>query len=118
MSAPRRLCALAALADGVATLIEQPGQPLEETLVVVRQGDRVAAFVNCCPHMGFSLDWKPERLVVGRGTYLRCIHHGAVFRIADGVCVAGPCERERLTSVPVEIIDGEVRLAAETATSA
>jgi len=118
VSAPRRLCALAALADGVATLIEQPGQPLEETLVVVRQGDRVAAFVNCCPHMGFSLDWKPERLVVGRGTYLRCIHHGAVFRIADGVCVAGPCERERLTSVPVEIIDGEVRLAAETATSA
>lgn len=118
MSAPRRLCALAALADGVATLIEQPGQPLEETLLVVRQGDRVAAFVNCCPHMGFSLDWKPERLVVGRGTYLRCIHHGAVFRIADGVCVAGPCERERLTSVPVEIVDGEVRLAVEPATSA
>jgi len=115
VSTSRRLCALAALADGRAVMIDQADQSLEQAVLLVRRGDQVAAFVNRCPHMGFTLDWKAERLVIGKGAFLRCVHHGAVFRIADGLCVEGPCESEALTPVAVEIVDGEVVLAAEPA---
>src|SRR3954470_3476975 len=112
MSAPRRLCALAALPQGQGHLVEAPSGQLEDALVLVRRGARVDAYVNKCPHMGFSLDWKTERIVLGDGKFLRCVHHGAVFRTDDGVCVAGPCLDERLAAVALEVVDGEVLLHA------
>jgi nitrite reductase/ring-hydroxylating ferredoxin subunit len=118
MSAPHGLCALAALPEGQAALIEAPGGLLEDALVLVRRGQRVDGYVNKCPHMGFSLDWKTERIVIGDGKFLRCVHHGAVFRVEDGVCVAGPCLDESLTKVALEIVDGEVRLSAEATCNA
>ena len=111
-TAPRRLCAFAALADGRATVIDDRDKPLEQSILLLRRGDRVAGFVNCCPHMGFTLDWKAERIVFDGGAFLRCVHHGAIFRSSDGLCVAGPCPGESLTPVLVEIVDGEVVLRA------
>ena len=113
MSAPRRLCAFATLPEGCATVIDDKTKPLEESIVLLRRGATVAGFVNCCPHMGFTLDWKPERIALDGGAFLRCVHHGAIFRSNDGFCVTGPCQGERLTPVAVEIVDGEVVLAAE-----
>ncbi len=110
MSAPRRLCAVAALPEGRVTLIDAPGAKLEETILLVRRGARIAGFVNHCPHMGFALDWKPERIGLDDGAFLRCIHHNAVFRVTDGVCVSGPCPGESLTQVALDIVDGEVVL--------
>ena len=118
MSAPRLPCPLSTLPEGRVVLIDAPGQPLEAALLIVRRGDQVVGFVNQCPHMGFTLDWKPERIALDGGAFLRCVHHNAVFRAADGVCVSGPCPGERLTPVPVEIVDGEVRLAAAPTASA
>ena len=105
---PRRLCALAALPDGRATVIDEPGSKLEDTILLVRRGDTITGFVNQCPHMGFALDWKAERIALDDGTHVRCIHHNAVFRVADGVCVSGPCPGERLTRVTLAIVDGDV----------
>jgi nitrite reductase/ring-hydroxylating ferredoxin subunit len=34
---------------------------------------------------------------------LMCAHHGAMYRIADGVCFDGPCEGARLMPIPVAI---------------
>ena len=42
---------------------------------------------------------------------LFCTGHGALFRPADGVCVAGPCEGEGLSPWPVEVRDGAVVVA-------
>ena len=109
----RRLCALAALPDGRATVIDEPGARLEETILLVRRGAHVAGFVNQCPHMGFALDWKAERIALDGGAFVRCIHHNAVFRVADGVCVSGPCPGERLTAVALEIDAGEVVLVGQ-----
>jgi nitrite reductase/ring-hydroxylating ferredoxin subunit len=108
MTAARRLCALADLPDGGVTLIDAPDQPLEDAVLLVRRGDAVLGFVNCCPHMGFTLDWKPARIALDGGAYLRCVHHGAIFRSADGVCIAGPCPGETLTPVALTVVEGEV----------
>src|SRR5262245_32269345 len=104
--ARRKLSDLATLADGRATVIDEPGAKLEETILLVRRGDAVAGFVNCCPHMGFALDWKAERIGLDGGTHVRCIHHNAIFRVADDVCVSGPCPGDSLTPVELEIVDG------------
>jgi nitrite reductase/ring-hydroxylating ferredoxin subunit len=112
VSAARRLCAFADLAEGRVTLIDAPDQPLQDAILLVRRGDRVFGFLNCCPHMGFTLDWKPERIALDGGAFLRCVHHAAVFRSTDGVCVAGPCPGESLTPVALEVVDGAVVLAA------
>ena len=118
MSAARTLCRLSAMPEGQAHLVEAPGGMLEDALVLVRRGTRVDGYLNKCPHMGFSLDWKTERIVLADGKVLRCVHHGALFRTDDGVCVAGPCLDERLTPVALEVVDGEVRLAEEAACNA
>ncbi len=118
MSAPRRLCAVAELPEGRAVVIDDRTRPLEESIVLLRRGADVAGFLNCCPHMGFTLDWKPERIALDGGAFLRCVHHGAIFRSADGICVEGPCPGESLTPVRVEIVDDEVRLVEPAPSSA
>ena len=118
MSAARKLCALSAMPEGQAHLVEAPGGMLEDALVLVRRGERVDGYVNKCPHMGFSLDWKTERIVLADGKFLRCVHHGAVFRTDDGVCVAGPCLDEHLTPVALDVVDGEVFLREAATCSA
>ncbi len=110
---PRRLCALDTLADGRAALIWDGKVPAQHGILLVRRGDAVTGFRNACPHVGLPLDWKADRLAVRNGDYLRCSHHGALFRVSDGMCVAGPCRGEGLTPLPVEIIDGMVQLAEE-----
>lgn len=117
MSRPRRLCALATLTDGQAALVGAAGAPAQEAILLVRRGDLVAGFVNECPHMGLPLDWKPDRLALGGGAFLRCSHHGAVFRVDDGLCVAGPCVGESLSPVALRIVDDMIMLADQEGTA-
>jgi nitrite reductase/ring-hydroxylating ferredoxin subunit len=117
VSRARRLCALATLADGRAALVGAAGAPAQEAILLVRRGDRVAGFVNECPHMGLPLDWKADRLALGGGAFLRCSHHGALFQVDDGVCVAGPCVGESLRPVTLRIVDGVIMLAGREGTA-
>jgi nitrite reductase/ring-hydroxylating ferredoxin subunit len=63
---------------------------------VVRSGGRLHAYRNACPHTGAPLNWSPNRFLTEDGDYLICALHGALFRIEDGLCVAGPCHGQRL----------------------
>jgi nitrite reductase/ring-hydroxylating ferredoxin subunit len=72
-------------------------------LILLRSGDRVIAWHNCCPHFGQPLALKDEWLILKPHTSLSCNVHYARFRWADGVCEFGDCEGERLTTVPVAI---------------
>jgi nitrite reductase/ring-hydroxylating ferredoxin subunit len=47
-----------------------------------------------------------------RREYIQCATHDALFRITDGVCLAGPCAGDRLTAVQLTLKGGEVMLAA------
>jgi nitrite reductase/ring-hydroxylating ferredoxin subunit len=110
-AARRALCRFDALIDGEATAIDAALADGEESLIVLRQGDAVRAWLNVCPHAGRRLDWAPGKFLISQGTLI-CAAHGASFRTDDGVCVGGPCRGQSLHAVPVRVVDGEVILAA------
>lgn len=87
---------------------EVGGEP--ESLLLLRRGDSVRAFLNICPHAGRRLDWAPGRFLFDAGM-LVCAAHGACFGVPDGVCVSGPCRGEQLKEVPVVLQDGAIHLA-------
>ncbi len=77
-------------------------------LLLIRQDNRIHAYVNRCPHTGVNLDWVPDRFLDSSGHYLQCATHGALFRIHDGFCVHGPCAGQSLQPVSVEQHDGKL----------
>ena len=84
---------------------------IETDIMIVRLGRTVRAYVNVCPHLGLNLDWQPDYFFDFGRQHILCGVHGALFRVADGVCVHGPCQGSSLEAVPIEVRDGEVRLA-------
>jgi len=73
---------------------------------VVRRGARAYGYRNECPHVGTPLDWIPDEFMDREGRHLVCSTHGAVFRIEDGLCLAGPCQGDALEPVAVAVRDG------------
>ena len=103
----QRLCRLDEIPDGGSrgfTLMRPDGRSLR--VFAVRRGEGVVAYVNSCPHRGTPLDWRPDDFLDREGRHILCATHGAVFRIEDGVCIAGPCPGEQLTPLPLESRDG------------
>lgn len=102
-----RLCALADLADPGAKGFEFREGDLRFAGFVVRQGDHVVGYVDSCPHVGWPLAPFGDRYLTRDKRLILCSGHGALFAIADGACVAGPCTRG-LTVWPVAVRDGAV----------
>ena len=107
------LCPLADLPDGVPRgLTAATGDgPLD--LLVMRRGGELVAYRNRCPHRGTPLDWQPDRFLDVSGRLIQCATHGALFRIADGVCVNGPCTGAALKPAAVRLREGVLYLADE-----
>ena len=103
---PRVLCRLDEIEDGEGRGFTL-GEGIDATdLLVVRQGKKVYGYVNSCPHAGTPLDWVPDRFLNADGSRLMCHTHGALFRIEDGFCTAGPCAGDSLTPVAVAVDPG------------
>ena len=104
--APRageKLCALADIPDG-GTWSHLYGAARDIfPVVVARKGAELIAYVNVCPHQFLPLDGYMGEFLTDDGEYLYCMQHGAVFRLNDGVCVAGPCGGRRLLGFNVEV---------------
>ncbi len=79
-------------------------------LLALRQGDAVHGYVNACPHFSIPLNYRPDEFHV-YGDEVMCAHHSAMFRIADGVCIDGPCRGAALTAVPLAVEHGVIVLA-------
>ena len=102
--------------DVLARLDDLPdGQPAEaeaaldgapESLILLRRGATVDAFLNVCPHAGRRLDWAPGKFLVSREGHLVCAAHGASFELPSGRCVAGPCRGDALRRIDVRV-DGD-----------
>lgn len=104
-----RLCTFAEIPDGAARgFIARGGDGFPLRLVIVRQGDRLYAYHNSCPHRRLPLDFDDGRFLNRDGSLLLCTNHGALFRPADGRCVAGPCVGAALTPVALSVVAGEV----------
>jgi nitrite reductase/ring-hydroxylating ferredoxin subunit len=106
----RVLCRIADLADpGARSFTVGSGDwPLHGFLV--RRGSAVRGYVNHCPHQGHPLNLRPDAFLTGDGSLIVCSSHGAMFELATGYCVAGPCAGQSLKSVPLRIEGGLVIL--------
>lgn len=105
------LLALDAIEDGGFAEVEGTVDGDAESLILHRDGDRVRAWFNVCPHAGRRLDWAPGRFLKSKDGLLVCAAHGASFELGGGECVAGPCRGESLRAVALEVRDGRVYLA-------
>lgn len=105
------ICQLDDLVEGKArgfTLETLADEPL--SVIVVRQGQQVLGYQNRCPHTGVNLEWLPDEFMDDTLQYFVCATHGALFRVEDGECVAGPCQGESLNSLAVHVDNQQVIL--------
>lgn len=79
-------------------------------MFLIRKDNAVYAYLNECPHAHARLDNWPDRFLTLDETRIVCGVHAALFEIESGFCISGPCTGRRLTSVPVEIADDEIRM--------
>lgn len=104
------LAALERLADGELHEFEACVEGVPESLLVLRDGDAVRAWLNICPHAGRRLDWSPGKFLRSKSGDLVCAVHGATFELGAGECIAGPCRGASLRAVALEVRDGRVWL--------
>jgi len=102
------LCALQELPDGASRgFAVETGAGVQD-IFVVHKNTRVVAYHNSCPHTGGPLDWVPDQFLSLDGSQIQCATRDARFRIADGVCIAGPCAGKRLSAVRTVVVKGAV----------
>ena len=106
------LCPLDALTDPGAKGITLETPDGRREIFVVRRLGHVFAYENACPHIGTPLDFLPDRFLTADGRHLLCSTHGALFEIATGLCIHGPCRGQSLRPVTVTVRDGQVVLSA------
>ncbi|WP_141453931.1 Rieske 2Fe-2S domain-containing protein [Pseudoxanthomonas sp. z9] len=104
------LIALDSIEDGGFAEVEADIDGDSESLLLYRQGGEVRAWLNVCPHAGRRLDWAPGKFLKSKDGLLVCAAHGASFELQRGDCVAGPCRGDSLRAVPVQVVEGMVRL--------
>lgn len=106
-----KLGPLADIADGAARGFRLSLKTGRFDGVVVRTGDTVTGYVDLCPHAGVSLAAAPDDYIVHQvstGTLIACRWHGALFEVADGACISGPCKGQRLAAWPVAVVRGTI----------
>ncbi|MET0265074.1 MAG: Rieske 2Fe-2S domain-containing protein [Duganella sp.] len=110
------LCHLDDLPDGEARGFD-PYRAGQDSLLVVRQGQRLYGYRDLCPHYGDTpMAWRRHAYLDAAHRYIVCAAHGALFEIASGACVCGPCLGQSLTPVRLVVNDHkEVHLITETA---
>ena len=111
------LCNLTDIPDG-GSLGALPNARGRDQILLIRQGDRIYAYVNNCPHYDRApLGWKRNEFLTGDGKHIMCAAHGALFRIVDGACEIGPCLGQSLTAVDVANDKGRIFLNSSFTTN-
>lgn len=105
-----RLCALDDVPERDAKGFDSP----EGEIVVARRDGVIYAYRNSCPHLGIGLNFQPDVFMDMDGEFIQCANHGALFRVEDGYCLAGPCSGQSLTALPIQVTDGDIVLLTET----
>jgi nitrite reductase/ring-hydroxylating ferredoxin subunit len=86
----------------------------QDTLLVVRQGQRLFAYADACPHHGTPMAWRKDAYLNAAHDRIVCAAHGAQFEIDTGLCVLGPCLGQSLSPRQLQITSaGQVHLMAE-----
>ena len=104
------LCRLDEIADGESRGFLHAAEDDDIEFFVVRRGEVVFGYFNDCPHIGTPLNWKNKNFLTLDKSMIVCATHGAVFRIEDGNCSAGPCVGQRLKPIDVTCKNGNILL--------
>jgi nitrite reductase/ring-hydroxylating ferredoxin subunit len=105
------LCRLAELPDRGTRAFDLGPDSDPREIFLYRDGPRVFAYENACPHLGSPLEFTPDRFLAPDGEHFLCSTHGALFRLEDGHCVSGPCQGQALSQLAIEVAaDGQVLL--------
>ena len=81
--------------------------PFTEGGVLVLTAAGVRGWLNRCRHLAVRLDQDdPGHFATSDHRHLVCGKHGALYRLEDGECVAGPCRGAQLRALPI-VVDGE-----------
>ena len=97
------LCHLDDIEDGKAKGFEI-GPSEQDRVFVVRQGEKICAYRDICPHYGnTTLPWKKDEYLDSAGKLIVCAAHGALFEISSGKCISGPCLGEYLAPVQAKL---------------
>lgn len=87
----------------------------QDSVLVVRRGERLFAYADVCPHHGTPMAWRKDAYLNAAGDRIVCAAHGAQFEVDTGYCTLGPCLGDRLTAVPLHVLpNGEVHIADRT----
>ncbi len=97
-------------ADEVLEGCSKEVEAADELFFLVRKDDQLYLYRNVCPHLGTPLNWEENRFLDPDGALIQCSTHGALFRIEDGFCLAGPCMGAHLLAVPFHVVDGMVMI--------
>ena len=73
---------------------------------VFRSATGLVAYRNWCPHWGVDLDIGTGKFYAKKVDRLYCRNHGALFRVHDGYCDAGPCASMSLEAFELVEEDG------------
>ena len=79
----------------------------------VKKEGRLYVYLNQCPHLNITLEFKPDDFLDTENQYIQCVNHGALFLIENGKCIAGPCSGQSLTPVDFKIEGDQVFLLSE-----
>lgn len=109
-SSPGPLCRVDDIADPGVHEVHTTLAGANESLLLLRSGEQVRAYLNVCPHAGRQLNWAPGKFLLESGLLI-CAVHGASFNIPDGRCVMGPCRGASLSEVALRIDQGAIHLA-------
>ena len=109
----RTVCSLAELPEGSSRGFSIQTGDAREDIFLVHKNGQVSAYLNSCPHTGGPLDWLPDKFLNLDGDLIQCASHDALFRIEDGVCIAGPCAGRSLSRLRVEVCNDDVVLLVD-----
>lgn len=84
-------------------------------IFLVRKAGEIRGYLNQCPHTGGPLDWVPDQFLDLDRRWIQCATHDALFNIDSGLCIAGPCSGQSLTSVEL-LLEGDIICMRDTQT--
>ncbi len=78
-----------------------------ERVCVLRQGEKVYAVHDVCPHRAFGLSGGESAEHSDGTPVIECPWHGARFSCISGAVLRGPAT-DAIATFPVQLIDGDV----------
>lgn len=100
----KELCQISSIPEGSSRNFEID----QVQLFAVNKAEQIFLYLNRCPHLHVPLNWEPNKFLNNSGDLIQCSTHGALFDIANGECLQGPCQGQSLQAIDYEVKDGNI----------